>query len=289
MRIDVHFPAYAWSGGPAAIPGHLADAAAIADEIGVGAVSLMDHFMQMEGFAPVDDPMLEGYTALGYLAAITERVRLRLLVTGVTYRNPAILAKIIATLDTLSSGRAELGIGAAWYEREHRALAIDFPPVPERMDRLEEAVRICRHMWSDDDGPFDGRFHQLTEAICRPRPAHRPGVMIGGDGERRTLRAVAHLADACNINGMAGPDHVARKLAVLDAHCAHADRDPASIERTVLIADDHLADGDLDAATAEIEAFRRVGVDAVIVMPGGDDPVLGVERIAPLIGRVAHR
>lgn len=285
MRVDVHFPAYAWTGGPDRIADHLVGAAAVADEVGVGAISLMDHFIQMEGFAPVDDPMLEGYTALGYLAAVTERVRLRLLVTAVTYRHPAVLAKMVATLATLSHGRAELGIGAAWYEREHRALGIGFPPVGERMDRLEEAVRLCRHMWSDDDGPFHGRFHHLAEAICRPSPAPPPSVMIGGDGERRTLRAVALLADACNINGMAGPDHVAHKLAVLDRHCADVGRDPTEIQRTVLVADDLLAVGDVDGMLGAIDAFERVGVDTVIVMPTGDDPTVAVERLAPVVVR----
>src|SRR5438128_4181594 len=128
----------------------------------------------MEAQGTADEPMLEGYTGLGYVAGITERLRLGLLVTGVTYRHPGLLAKIVATLDVLSGGRAQLGIGAGWYEREHRALGVPFPPVAERFERLEETLQICLQMWSDDDGPFDGRHYQLAETMCSPRPISAP-------------------------------------------------------------------------------------------------------------------
>ena len=161
----------------------------------------MDHWFQMEQMAPATDPMLEGYTSLGFVAGHTETMTLGLLVTGVTYRHPGLLAKIVATLDVLSGGRAQLGIGAAWYEREHRGLGVPYPPVAERFERLEETLQICRQMWSDDDGPFEGRHYQLAETICSPRPISQPHppILIGGSGERKTLRLVARYADACNL------------------------------------------------------------------------------------------
>ena len=145
--------------------------------------------------------MLEGYTSLGFLAGQTSTMTLGLLVTGVTYRHPGLLAKIVTTLDVLSGGRAQLGIGAAWYEREHRGLGVPFPPVAERFERLEETLQICLQMWSDDDGPYEGRHYQLAETICSPRPisSPRPRILIGGSGERKTLRLVARYADACNL------------------------------------------------------------------------------------------
>src|SRR4051794_7780264 len=186
----------------------------------------MDHYFQMERMFPATDPMLEGYTTLGYLAAHTATVRLGLLVTGVTYRHPGLLAKIVSTVDVLSGGRAELGIGAAWYEREHRGLGVPFPPVSERFERLEEAIQICLQMWSDDNGAYHGRHYQLEETLCSPAPVSspRPRILIGGSGERKTLRLVAQYADACNIFGPA--DVVAQKIDVLRRHCDAVGRDP---------------------------------------------------------------
>ena len=197
-----------------------------AEAIGVRTMSFMDHFFQMDWMAPAEDPMLEGYTALGFVAGRTERLRLRLLVTGVTYRHPGLLAKTVTTLDVVSGGRAELGIGAAWYEREHRGLGVPFPPTAERFERLEEAIQICLQMWSDDNGPYEGRHYRLDETLCSPMPVStpRPRILIGGGGERKTLRLVAQYADACNLFG--GPDEVAHKLDVLRRHCDAVGRDP---------------------------------------------------------------
>jgi F420-dependent oxidoreductase-like protein len=177
----------------------------------------MDHWFQMEQMWPAEEPMLEGYTTLGFVAGKTERLRLRLLVTGVTYRYPGLLAKTVTTLDVLSGGRAELGIGAAWYEREHRGLGVPFPPLAERFERLEEALQICLQMWSDDNGPYDGKHYQLAETLCSPAPVSspRPRILIGGSGERKTLRLVATYADACNLFGD-GPV-IAHKVEVLRA------------------------------------------------------------------------
>ena len=177
--------------------------AVAADEAGIVRFTAMDHWFQMEHFQTAFDPMLEGYSVLNFVAAKTERVQLGLLVTGVTYRYPGLLAKTVTTLDVLSGGRAFLGIGAAWYEREHRALGVPYPPVAERFERLEETIQICEQMWSDNDGPYEGKHYQLAETICSPRPLQspRPPILIGGGGEKKTLRLVAKYADACNLFG----------------------------------------------------------------------------------------
>jgi len=216
----------------------------------------MDHWFQMERFATAQDPMLEGYTGLAFVAGRTQRITLSTLVTGVTYRHPGLLAKTVTTLDVLSGGRAELGIGAAWYEREHRGLGVPFPPLSERYERLEETLQICLQMWSDDDGPYRGTHYQLAETLCSPPPASvpRPRILIGGGGERRTLRLVARYADACNFIG--DRSMVARKVEVLRARCAEAGRDPADIEVTALIA---VAD---EARPATVVA-RSTGADPV--------------------------
>src|SRR6516225_842798 len=182
MRVDVHVPRFTWPGAPASIGPTVTSVARTAEAIGIRTLSFMDHDFQMERVWPADEPMLEGFTALGFVAGVTERLRLRLLVTGVTYRHPGLLAKLVTTLDVLSGGRAELGIGAAWYEREHEGLGVPFPPTAERFERLEEALRICLQMWSDDDGPFEGVHYQLNETLCRPAPAStpRPRILIGG-------------------------------------------------------------------------------------------------------------
>ena len=194
-------------------------------------MSFMDHYFQMDLVAPAEQPMLEGYAALGFVAGKTERLRLRLLVTGVTYRHPGLLAKTVTSVDVLSGGRCELGIGAAWYEREHRGLGVPFPPTAERFERLEEAIQICLQMWSDNDGAYHGKHYQLEETLCRPVPvsAPRPKILIGGGGERKTLRYVARYAQACNL--FAGPD-LARKLDVLRAHCDAENRVYDEIRKT---------------------------------------------------------
>lgn len=270
MQLGIHFVDFSFDGTPDSIPSTLARTARIAEEGGATTFTVMDHWFQMELFASATDPMLEGYTTLGYLAGVTERLRLGLLVTGVTYRHPGLLAKIVTTLDVLSGGRAQLGIGAAWYEREHRGLGVPYPPVAERFERLEETLQICLQMWSEDDGPYDGVHYQLAETICSPRPisAPRPRVLIGGGGERKTLRLVARYADACNLFA-SSPADVARKLEVLERHCAAEGRDPADIERTILATGlDPTADP--DAFVSTMEDYAALGVSLVEVMPSGD-------------------
>jgi F420-dependent oxidoreductase-like protein len=247
----------------------------------------MDHFFQMDWMAPAEDPMLEGYTALGFVAGRTERLRLRLLVTGVTYRHPGLLAKTVTTLDVVSGGRAELGIGAAWYEREHRGLGVPFPPVAERFERLEEAIQICFQMWSDDNGAFAGRHYQLEETLCRPMPVStpRPRLLIGGGGERKTLRLVAQYADACNLMG--DPAEVAHKLDVLRRHCDAVGRDPSEIEVTAMYRD--IPPGaTVDQVVRGAEAFAKVGVSTVVTGAIGDHPADWLEStFGPAMERLA--
>src|SRR6185312_9269189 len=224
------------------------------------------HYFQMDRIAGADEPMLEAYTTLGYLAGVTERMRLGVLVTGVTYRHPGLLAKIVSSLDVLSGGRARLGIGASWYEREQRGLGVPVVPVAERFERLEETLRICRQMWSDDNGPFEGRHYRLAETLNSPQPLRRPHppIMIGGSGEKKTLLLVARYADACNLFG-SSPAEVAHKLDVLRGHCAAEGRDYDTIEKTVLVSKPPLED--LDAFLAEVSDYAALGVSEVQVTP----------------------
>ena len=285
MDLDLHVTRFNWAGGPAGIGPGVAHLARTAEAIGIKTLSFMDHFFQMDMMAPAEDPMLEGYTALGFVAALTQRLRLRLLVTGVTYRHPGLLAKIVTTLDVLSGGRAELGLGAAWYEREHKGLGVPFPPLAERFERLEEALQICLQMWSDNNGAFNGKHYQLTETLCSPAPvsAPRPRIMIGGGGEKKTLRLVAQYADACNFFGT--PDMVAHKLGVLKQHCESLGRDVREIEVTGLL---QAQEGwTLDDVLRQAEAYAAAGANTLMASAIGNDPAATLERLfAPAVERL---
>lgn len=270
MRAGLHIVSFNQPPEPEAIARTLADAARAAEDAGLEHLSLMDHWFQMDQYAPATDPMLEGYTALGYVAALTERIPIGLLVTGVTYRHPGLLAKQVATLGVLSGGRAYLGIGAAWYEREHLGLGVTFPAVSERFERLEEAIQICKQMWSGDQSGFQGKHYTLAETICEPRPATPPRILIGGSGERKTLKLVARYADACNFFA-SSPDEVKHKLDVLAKHCEAEGRDYGAIEKTVLWFGNPLADA--DATVEGLKTYASLGVDMAIFMPMGVDPV----------------
>ena len=286
MNVDLHVSRFDWAGGPEGISAGVADLAQRADAIGVRTLSLMDHFFQMDWMAPAEDPMLECYTGLAFVAGRTRRLRLRSLVTGVTYRHPGILAKVVTTLDVVSGGRAELGIGAAWYEREHRGLGVPFPPTAQRFERLEEAIQICLQMWSDDNGPYRGRHYQLEATICSPMPVStpRPRIMIGGSGERKTLRLVAQYADACNIFG--GPEEVAHKVAVLRRHCDDLGRDPDQIEVTVMYHPPENAT--TDDVVRGAEAFAAIGVSTLVAGAVGADPAASLEStFGPAMDRLA--
>ena len=290
MDVGLHVVSFSWPGVPRSIASTLAEVATVADQGGVHELTLMDHWFQMEAFAPATEPMLEGYTSLGYLAGRTERMTLGLLVTGVTYRHPGLLAKVVATLDVLSGGRARLGIGAAWYEREHRGLGVPFPPVAERFERLEEALQICLQMWSDDDGPFEGRYYRLTETVCEPRPIQhpRPPVLIGGSGERKTLRLVARYADACNLFGSSQAE-VAHKLEVLRRHCDAETRDYDTVTKTMLAIADPFAD--TRAFLADMAEYAKLGIDTAVLVPSSDPVRFAtrvVEELVPALADFGH-
>ncbi|MBS46056.1 MAG: LLM class F420-dependent oxidoreductase [Nocardioides sp.] len=286
MRVGLHYASFSHPDWEHSLEDRLTVTARVADEGGVSLLTVMDHWFQMEQLGGPAEPMLEGYTTLGYLAAVTSRVRLSLLVTGVTYRHPGLLAKQVATLDRLSRGRAMLGIGAAWYEREHTGLGVPFPPTRERFDRLEETLEICRRVWSDDATPYDGRFHPLAEPVGVPPTYQRPHppILVGGSGERRTLRLVAQHAQMCNLFGEA-PNVVEHKLAVLRGHCDDVGTDYDAIEKSVIVGQDAVVERDAFLRTAE--AYAALGVDTVVVSPVGVDPVGWtsslVERVLPAL------
>ncbi len=232
MKLGLHIPDFTWPNGPDAIAADLAAIAGLAEEAGFDRLSVMDHVWQIEMVGPPEHEMLEAYTTLGFLAAQTSRIKLLTLVTGVVYRDPGLLAKMVTTLDVLSGGRAWLGIGAAWNAEEARGLGLFFPPLAERFERLEEAIQICLQMWSDSDAPFDGKHYQLGRTLNVPQVLAKPHppILIGGSGERKTLRLVAKYAQACNLFG--GPE-LAHKLEVLREHCEREGRDYNDIEKTV--------------------------------------------------------
>jgi F420-dependent oxidoreductase-like protein len=236
VRIGLQIPRFTWPEGTASIGPKLADIGRTADEAGFASIWVMDHFFQIEVVGDVEEPMLEGYSALSYLAAVTEKVRLGTLVTGVHYRYPGLLVKTATTLDVISGGRAYLGIGAGWNERESRGLGVPFPSTRERFERLEEALQIAQQMWSGKVGSYEGEHYQLAEALNNPQALSEPHppIMIGGMGEKRTLRLVAQYADACNLFAYGGPDLVRQKLDVLRGHCEDVGRDYEEIERTAL-------------------------------------------------------
>ena len=233
MKVGLHISDFTWDGGAAELRFRLADIAQRAEQAGVDRISVMDHVWQIGHIGPPEHEMLEAYTALGWLAAKTDQVKLLTMVTAVVYREPGLLAKAMTTLDVLSGGRAILGIGAAWNEDESRGLGLPFPPTAERFERLEEAILICKQMWSGDEGPFDGKHYHLARTLNSPQALSRPHppILIGGSGEKKTLKLVARYADACNIAAY-DPAEAARKLDVLRQHCANEDRDYDEIEKT---------------------------------------------------------
>ena len=234
MRVGLQVPNFTWAGGPEKLGGKLAEIARTADAVGFASLWVMDHFFQIRGMGPPESEMLESWTTLGYLASMTSQVRLGTMVTGVTYRHPGILAKMATTLDVLSGGRAYLGIGAAWYEREHLGLGVAFPPLRERFERLEEALQIVHQMWSGEGGAYEGRHYRPVELLNVPAPLSRPHppILIGGGGERKTLRLVARYADAVNVIG--DPETVRHKYQVLRDWCEAEERPYDVIERTTL-------------------------------------------------------
>ncbi|HVV17958.1 MAG TPA: LLM class F420-dependent oxidoreductase [Pseudonocardiaceae bacterium] len=281
MKIGLQIPDFTWPGGAAELGPKLAEIARTADRAGFDYIAVMDHFFQIRSVGPAEHEMLEAYTALGFLAAHTERAKLLTLVTGAIYRYPAVLAKAVTTLDVLSGGRAVLGVGAGWNEEESRGLGIPFPSVKERFEHLEDALEVALRMWSDDEGPYDGHHVHLERALNSPQALSRPHppIMIGGGGEKKTLRLVAKYAQLCNL--FPGPE-LAHKLDVLREHCQREGTDYDAIEKTAYFRFDVGMGGEkVDETVAELKKLADMGFDTAI------GAVANVSAITPLeiIGR----
>lgn len=276
MKIGLHIADFTFPDGPAGLRDDLSRIVTTAEEAGFGRVSVMDHLWQIGFLGPPEHEMLEAYTTLGYLAALTSEVELVSWVTAVVYREPGMLAKLVSTLDVLSGGRAWLGIGAAWNEEEARGLGLPFPPTAERFERLEETLQICLQMWSENDGPFEGRHYQLARTLNSPQPLHRPHppILIGGSGEKKTLRLVAKYAQACNLFGTPEVEH---KLDVLRGHCEREGRNYNDIEKTVMASLDPGEKGEnVDAILQQLQHYARLGISAAHGI------VPGVWKLSPL-------
>jgi alkanesulfonate monooxygenase len=275
MELGFHVSNFTWNGGDERIAADLVTFAQAAEHAGVARITVMDHVWQIAHIGPPEHAMLEAYTALGFLAAHTEKVLLHTLVTGVVYRPPGLLAKQVSTLDVLSGGRAGLGIGAAWNEEESLGLGLPFPPIAERFERLEETLQICLQMWSGSEEPYDGAHYHLARTLNVPQPLRRPPIMIGGVGERKTLRLVAKYADACNIFG--GPE-APHKLEVLRGHCEREGRDYDTIEKTSTSA---IGPGPIEAGAVleELRGLHELGFTAVYLSLRGPDPMPLIELL----------
>jgi F420-dependent oxidoreductase-like protein len=236
VKFGLQIPRFRWAGGPPHLAQTLASIARAADEAGYASIWLMDHFFQISAIGKVDEAMLEAYTTLGFLAAHTRRARLGTMVTGVHYRHPGVLVKQVTALDVLSEGRAWLGIGAGWNQRESTGLGVPFPPLKQRFERLEETLQIASRMFAGDTEPFVGKHYQLAEPLNSPAPISQPHppILVGGGGERKTLRLVARYADACNLFTRYGKRDLARKLDKLRRYCDEAGRAFDAIDRTAL-------------------------------------------------------
>ena len=263
MKLGLHVSDFTWPGGPPQLGSKLVTIAQAAEAASFDRISVMDHFFQIRMAGPPEHEMLEAYTTLGYLAGVTSRIRLLTVVTGVIYRQPGLLAKAVSALDVLSGGRAMLGIGAAWNEEEALGLGFPFPSLTERFERLEETLQIVLQMWSDDDGPYHGRHYHLERTLNSPQPLQRPHppILIGGSGERKTLRLVAQYADACNLFST---HDLAHKLDVLRTHCDQVGRDYDTIEKTAITTFDVGRSGERTGELIErLREYAALGFDEV--------------------------
>jgi F420-dependent oxidoreductase-like protein len=264
MKLGLQIPDFTWPGGAEKIGPTLATITRTADEAGFDSIGVMDHFFQIRAIGPAEHEMLEAYTTLGFLAAHSRRARLMTIVTGVHYRHPGILAKIVTTLDVLSGGRGWLGIGAGWNEEESRGLGVPFPTLKERFEMLEETLEICLQMWKGDETPYRGRHFQLERPLNSPQSLSRPhpGILVGGSGEQKTLRLVAKFADACNL--WPTPE-VPHKLDVLRAHCEAVGRDYNEIEKTSMFRFDVGPNGEkVDEVIGRLHWLAGMGIQTVL-------------------------
>ncbi len=271
MRLGLQVPSFTWPDSPQSIGPTFARIAREAEASSMASLWVMDHFFQIEMVGPAEQEMLEGYSALAFAAAATSEIKLGTMVTGVTYRHPGVLVKTVTTLDVLSGGRAYFGVGAAWNEQEHRGLGVPFPPLKERFERLEETLQIARQMWRGDESAFDGEHYHLERPLNSPGSiaTPHPPILIGGTGEKKTLRMVAQYGDACNIFEQS-PDFVAAKLAVLQQRCQEQGRDYADIEKTTLGSlklslDGHGSTSTVAEAVDRFGRLAELGVDQAIV------------------------
>lgn len=286
VRIGLDLVRFNWPGSPTSIGPTLGRIARDADQAGLDSLWVMDHFFQIRGFGDLEDEMLEAYAALAFLAGQTERIQLGTLVTAVNHRHPGVLLKQATTLDVLSGGRAYLGIGAGWNEEEQRGLGIPTYPLAERFERLEETLRIARQMWAGDEQPFEGRHYQLDRPLNSPNSVRRPHppILIGGAGERKTLRLVARYGDACNLMEGEGHAQLQHKLDVLAKHCEDVSRPYAEIEKTIFASLARDPDASAAQTVERFGTFAELGFDHVIVdvpdawREGSLDPLA---RIAP--------
>ncbi|GAA3634929.1 LLM class F420-dependent oxidoreductase [Kineosporia mesophila] len=283
MELGLHIADFTWTGGAPALGADLARHVREAEAGGIRRITVMDHFWQIRGVGPAETDMLEAYAALGFIVAHTEHALLHTLVTGVTYREPALLAKAVTTLNVLSGGRVGLGIGAAWNDEESHGLGFAFPPTAERFERLEEAIQVCLQMWSGSEEPFAGQHYRLDRTLNSPQSLTQPHpyLMIGGAGEKKTLRLVAQYADACNI--FASPE-AAHKLEVLRGHCDTVGRDYDAIEKTTILRIDPSSTADDVVSTCT--SMRELGFTVAYVYASG---ITERERIVPLLADAQAR
>ena len=283
MKLGLQLSNFTWKGRGPKLGENLATISSTAEDVGYSSIWVMDHLFQIPQVGAAQMEMLEAYTALGFIAANTKTATLGTMVTGVTYRNPGFLCKQVSTLDVLSGGRAWLGIGAAWYEREHKGLGIPFPPLKERFERLEETLQICQQMWSREDGKFEGKHYQMKETLNSPQSLQKPHppILIGGGGEKKTLKLVAKYANACNVRGDS-PEFVRGKLDVLREHCERTGRDYNEIEKTVLLRLDVGENG--EKAGEAVETLGRLAEAGAQYAIGY---LIGVDKLTPLeaVGR----
>jgi F420-dependent oxidoreductase-like protein len=280
MNIGLQIPSFKVPGGTAAIRSKLKEVVTTAEEAGFFSLWVMDHYYQIKGLfgEAYTDPMLEAYTTLGYLAGLTEKAYLGVLVTGVIYRHPSVLMKMVNTLDILSGGRAYLGIGAAWYEEEAKGYGIPYPSTSERFEKLEDNLKLAKALWESEETSFEGKHFSAPAITNNPRPLSNPHprLMIGGTGPNKTLRMVAEYADACNIGDWVGQENMQKALDTLKGHCESLGRDYASIEKTSLSTVHLSGDDTVDSIIRRIEELAGMGfTHAIFNMPD-------VYKITPL-------